>query len=275
MSGLLSLPRASRQIVESFVHRSEFWFRMPESKRDYFWTMNSPGKPYSYTAVDVVQFTKANCLAATTARNDKLLGEFKSKLQADWASSRATPPDGMRLVHLMHDYLAWIDRVFFFGLITHPTKLGDRLVTSKSLIKLSFRDGLNDEGNALNGAFAYYTGTLWISTVNSSGEFHSFDTILCSFIHELVHVYLHVLSWDQSAASCWRNVYQDHGHGVQFYELLHFILARIFEWMPMMTPLGDLMKETEENLRAALAKPSVSDADARMLIDEEVRLTFG
>ncbi|KAI1161254.1 hypothetical protein F5B18DRAFT_663235 [Nemania serpens] len=274
MSDMSSLPRASRRTVENFIHRSEFWLRVPGNDRDYFWEMDNPDGPYSYTASYVVQFTKANCLATTAASNDKLLEEFKRKLQTDWDMNKTSAPDGMRLARLMNEYMMWIDRIFFFGLITRPMKLDGRFVAERSIIKLKFRDGLNDEGNDLHGVFAYHTGELWMNTLQSSSEFQSFDTELSIIVHELVHVYLHVLTWDQSAASYLRNIFQDNGHGVQFQELFHFILTQLFKWMPTMTSLGELATDTSENLRAALAKPSVSDTVARLVIHREVNSNF-
>lgn len=259
--------------MEKFIHRLEFWLRVPGNERDYFWEMDNPGRPYSFTASDVVKFTKANCLAATAASNDELLKEFKKKLQTDGDMSTTSPPDGMRLVHLMHEYIVWIDRIFFFGLITRPIKREGRLVAQRPIVKLKFKDGLNDGKNDLHGVFVYHAGELWLNTLQVSCEFQSFDAMLCILMHELVHIYLHVLTRDQSAANYLRDVFQNHGHGVQFHELLKFILAQLSMWMPTMTALGELTS-TSEDLRAALAEPSVSDTVARLLIRTEVSSNF-
>ncbi|TGJ80915.1 hypothetical protein E0Z10_g7849 [Xylaria hypoxylon] len=269
MSDISSLPGPSRRTVENFMHRSEFWSRVPGNERLRFWEWDDPDRPYFYTASQVVQFTKANCLAAVAA-NNSAVEEFRRELQIGWETNRTSPLGVVALTQLMGQYLVLIDRIFFFGLITHPTRRQGKLVANQPIIKLLVQNGLTDPaGNELNGIFTYETGELWINALQSSGEIQFFEEMLATIVHELVHVYLHVLTRDNSAASYYRELSQDEGHGVQFHELLQFILAHLFNWMPTILYLGALAKETGKDLQTALAKPSVFESVARSLIYAE------
>ncbi|KAI1371130.1 hypothetical protein F4677DRAFT_464498 [Hypoxylon crocopeplum] len=235
MSNISSLPQASRRTVEDFLHRSEFWLRVPGNERDRFWRMDSPGRSYSHTAPEVVKFTEANCLTARAVNNSDL-NEFKRKLQTDWEKSRTTPFEGMDLATLLGEYAVWIDHLFFFGLITRPARQDGILDGERPIIEFEFRDGIEDgDGNELEGTFLHRTGQFLVNMLQSSGKFQPFEKALCVIVHELVHVYLHVLAWDNDAGSYLIDIHQDNGHGVQFHELLQFILTQLFKWMPTMT----------------------------------------
>ncbi|KAI2643551.1 hypothetical protein GGS21DRAFT_22903 [Xylaria nigripes] len=266
MSDISSLPPATRGTVEDFIHRAEFWLLVSANDRNDFWESDHPDRPgYSYTASDIVEFTKANCLAATAPQNNELLTEFKTKLERDLENSRTSPHNGEVLAQLLSEYLVWIDRIFLFGIITRASKQEGKLVATRPIITLHFEDGLEDvAGNDLEGIFIYGVGELHVNLLQESGEYQHFDHVFCIVVHELIHVYLHVLMRERSAAAFLRDIAQDHGHGVQFQTLLHFVLTRLFELVPAMTHLDELLMDTAEDLRDALAKPSVSDVEARL-----------
>ncbi|KAI0436865.1 hypothetical protein F4803DRAFT_556589 [Xylaria telfairii] len=266
MSHSSSLSPASRQTVDDFIQRSNFWLGVPGKDRSYFWQMNGPGRPYSHTAQDVAQFTKANCLAAALTHDSELLVEFKTKLYTDSEKNKISRFEGLPLAQLLGEYLVWIDHLFFFGIITHPTRRDGKLVANQPIIKLQFQKGLSVDGTNLHGIFAEDTATLYVDITESSGEFKSFEMGLCIIVHELLHVYLHLLTRDNSAANYFRDIVMGSGHGVQFQELLYFMFTRLSKWMPTIPQLEKLATDTRNDLRAAIAQPPVSEADARSLI---------
>ncbi|GAP82551.1 hypothetical protein SAMD00023353_0100940 [Rosellinia necatrix] len=271
MSDILSLPLGPRKIVWEFVRRSEFWLRVPGNERRSFWEMDNPDQPlYLFTAFDVVQFTKAHSLAAIATNDDELLRVFKEKLRADWGADQATPYEEARIARVLGDYLLWIDRIFFFGLLTRPTKREGELVAERPIVALQPESGLVDaDGKSLNGRFVIGTGKLLVSTRRKSGKLQLFPKALAIVVHELVHAYLHILVRDDEAARYFRDIDQDSGHGIQFQTLLQFILLKLFEWVPTMKYLRGLAILTRVDLRAALARPPISEDVARSLIYPE------
>ncbi|KAI0483442.1 hypothetical protein F4859DRAFT_512097 [Xylaria cf. heliscus] len=266
MSDISSLSPASRATVEEFIHRSEFWLRVPGNERDRFWEMDDPGRSYSFTASDVVKFTEENCLAATAASNNELLVEFKRKLYTDSEMNKTSPIEGRPLAQKLGEYLVWIDRLFFFGLITHPTRREGNLVADQPLITLRFQDGIGDrEGNDLNGIFLAKVGQMVVSLIEPSGQFKHFEKAVGTIAHELLHVYLHILTRENSAASYFRDIF-DNEHGAKFQELLYFMFTKLSYWMPTIPYLKELAAETHGNLEIMLARPAISDTDARSQI---------
>ncbi|KAI0449691.1 hypothetical protein F5B21DRAFT_519861 [Xylaria acuta] len=266
MPDVSSLPLACIGTLENFNHRLNFWRRVPGHERHRFWETDNPDRPYSHKASDVVQFTKANCLAATAAHNSKPLVEFKRKLYTDWDMNKTSPFEGMQLAQLLSEYLVWIDRLFFFGLITRPTTREGKLVAGRPIIKLRFENELRDsDGNDLNGVFIDSSGELCVNMLEPSGKLTAFNKAVCVIVHELTHVYLHILTRDSSSASYYREIW-DNGHGVQFYELLLFMLTQLSKFMPTIPYFEELATDTRNDLHAALARPAVSEAVARSLI---------
>ncbi|KAI0532435.1 hypothetical protein GGR58DRAFT_517740 [Xylaria digitata] len=252
--------------VEEFTRRSEFLLTVPGDKRKDFWQMDGPDSPYSYTASDVVKFTEANCLATAATNNNEIL-EFKRKLHADLEANRISPLKGNLLAALIGEYIVWIDHLFFFGVITHPTRREGELAAANPMITLVCKEGLQyEKENDLKGVYSREKGELWLNLLECSGQSRPFDRLLATAAHELVHVYLHFLTRDASAASYLRDVGYNNGHGVQFHELLQFIFTRLFEWMPAMTRLGELAMEARKDLQSALAQPVISDSIARSLL---------
>ncbi|KAI0101403.1 hypothetical protein GGR51DRAFT_563582 [Nemania sp. FL0031] len=271
MSDLSSLSPTVRATVEDFVDRAEFWSRTPGAERaKRFWETDEPGKPYSYTAADIVKFTEANCLAAAGPDNHELIQEFKKKIWADWEANLKSPKVFEDLAHLLSEYLVWIDRLFYFGIITGPTRKDGKLVSGKPKIKFCVEEGgsngLNNE--VLNGIFLMHTGELWVNVLLPSGPVNFADG-LCTIVHESVHVYLHLLTRDHSASNYFKEVYQDHGHGVEFQRLLLFILNQLSNWMPAMAALSGTATDTQQDLHVAISKPILSDSDARAQIQAD------
>ncbi|KAM0812031.1 hypothetical protein AB5N19_14348 [Seiridium cardinale] len=276
MSDVTTFPLAARATIHSFVDRAEFWLGAPGHKRAHFWEVDDPQRPYATTAPEVVEFTQANCLAVTAGSNSELLNEFTSKLNADWEKSKTAPQEAMQLARSLSEYLVWIDHLFFFGIITRPTRSQGDLRAARPLIALRFIEGVRDgSGNELEGAFVETTGDLTINMLkqnrtngidNYADKFQPFEKALCVVVHELVHVYLYILTRDSSASNYHRHIHQGEGHGVQFYELLQFILTKLFQWAPSMAYLGDLAAETRESLHVALESPFLSDAAAIALM---------
>ncbi|KAJ8132095.1 hypothetical protein O1611_g1528 [Lasiodiplodia mahajangana] len=268
MSDLSSLPPTVRATEEDFVDRSEFWFRTPGDERaNSFWEMDEPGKPYLYTASDIVKFTEANCLAAVAPENHELLQEFKKKIRADWDANSKSPKVLNDLAHLLSEYMVWIDRLFYFGILTGPTRKDGKLVSGKEKFRFAAEEGLTNgmSGEVLNGLFLKGRGELWVNLLLPSGPVHFADG-LCVVVHESVHIYLHLLTRDRSASNYFKEVCQDNGHGVEFQQLLQFIFSQLFDWMPAMPILRELATDTLENFRVALSKPSFSEAEARAQI---------
>ncbi|KAH8158684.1 hypothetical protein CIB48_g9573 [Xylaria polymorpha] len=266
MSHAASLSPASRRIVEDFVQRVNFWLRVPGEERSYFWQTDNPGRPYSHTAHDVVQFTKANCLATTLTHDSELLVEFKRKLYTDSEKNKISRLTERPLAELLGEYLVWIDHLFFFGVITHPTRREGKLESNQPIIELHYHNGLSSEGQNLHGGFAEDTAILFVDLTEPSGEFKSFETGVGIIVHELLHVYLHVLTRDNSAANYFRDLVIGGGHGVQFQELLYFMFTQLSKWFPTIPELENLATNTHNNLIAAIAQPPVSEADAMSLI---------
>lgn len=269
MSNIASscLSPTSRETVEQFARRSDYWLQLPGDQRRKVWQFDSPGEEYSHTAHDVVRFTEANCPAVTAASDDKLLNEFKEKLATEWDRSQITPYEGMDLAELISEYVVWVDYLFFFGILTRTTVVEDELRIGQPLYKLLFEEGLHDAtGNEMEGVFNPETAEMRINLTQSSGEFQSLDKALAVIVHEMTHMYLDVLTSDDSFASYYRDLFQNRGHGVQFHELLQFNLTQLFNLVPTMSYLGDLAAKTQEDLHFTLAQPDVSEADARKLI---------
>ncbi|TRX92067.1 hypothetical protein FHL15_006934 [Xylaria flabelliformis] len=265
MSYHSSLSQDSKRTVEEFYQRSLFWLQVPGIERYRFWETDNPGKPYSHPASNVVQFTQANCLATTAAHDSEAIVEFKAKLYTDSEMSKVSHFEGS-YGKFLSEYLVWIDHLFFFGLITHPTRHEGRLVAGKPIITLATRDHFTDlDGNDLNGQFFPHAGELCLGICEPSGELKAMDKAIATVVHELVHVYLLVLTRDSSASRYFNEVYE-FGHGVQFHELLQFILTQLSLWMPTIPYFAYLAKATRNDLRAALARPVVSDDAARSLI---------
>ncbi|KAI1743124.1 hypothetical protein F4680DRAFT_445594 [Xylaria scruposa] len=266
MSYLPSLSQDSKRTIEEFSQRSQFWLQVPGEERDRFWEKDYPGKPYSYPASNVVQFTQANCLATTASHDSEPIVEFRRKLYTDAEMSKTSYFEGC-YGRFLSEYLVWIDHLFFFGLITHPTRREGQLKAENPIITLAVEDHFTDlDGNDLNGQFFPSVGEVCLGLKEPSGELKALDKAIAIVVHELVHVYLLVLTRDNSAARYYNEVYE-FGHGVQFHELLLFILTRLSEWMPTIPYFGRLAAATRNDLRAALARPKVSDDVARSLIN--------
>ncbi|KAI0543887.1 hypothetical protein F4679DRAFT_577289 [Xylaria curta] len=266
MSYLPSLPQDSKRTIEEFSQRSELWLQVPGEERDRFWEKDYPGKPYSHPASNVVQFTQANCLATTAAPNSEPIVEFKRKLYTDVEMIKITRFDGRSYGQFLSEYLVWIDHLFFFGLVTHPTRREGKLWSDEPIITLAVEDHFIDsDGNDLNGQFFPSEGELRVGLNEPSGEFKTLDKAIVTIAHELVHVYLLVLTRDNSAARYYNEICE-YSHGVQFHELLQFILTRLSEWFPTIPYFGQLAAATHNDLLAALARPLVSDDVARSLI---------
>ncbi|KAK7750849.1 hypothetical protein SLS62_007248 [Diatrype stigma] len=260
------LSPASRETVERFASRSEFYLQLPGDQRHKIWQFDGPDASYSYTGPDIVKFTEANCLAATAAIDDNLLHEFRNKLRTEWASSQSIPYEGMALAELISEYVVWVDYLFFFGILTHAKIIDGKLEAEKPLYTLVFQEGLYDaEGNELEGVFFPDTVEMHINLLQSSGQFQPLDRALAVIVHEMTHMYLDVLTRDTSHASYYQHVFQNHGHGIQFHELLRFNLVQLSKLAPM-PYLGYLAAKTHEDLRLTLAQPAVSDAEAKELI---------
>ncbi|KAK5630517.1 hypothetical protein RRF57_006232 [Xylaria bambusicola] len=251
------------ETVKSFVHRSEFWLTAPD-RRYRFWETDSPGRAYFFSAADLVQFTETNCLAKANP-NSSDISKFKNEFQASWEANKTNPDKGMALAQSVANYLVWIDRLFFFGIITQQDKRKDES-DHRSLIQLAFEDKLVDPEGEIEGVFMCYTATLWVNIKESSGEYQSFEKLFCIIVHELCHVYLGILTKDNNASRYYKDVELDKGHGVQFQELLQFIFTQLFEWMPKVLLFGELAAEHQRALQTALAQPAVSETIARSRI---------
>ncbi|KAI1319312.1 hypothetical protein F5Y16DRAFT_414283 [Xylariaceae sp. FL0255] len=267
MSDISSLPAAVRQNVQDFARRIEVWQGVPGDIRSKFWETDSDD-PYFHSASEMVQFTTANCEAGNSFLRSTLVSEFKEKLEADLRRSQVSPPEDRDLGWLTSEYLVWIDRLFFFGLITQPAKCSGGLRATRSAIALEV-DGKVREGkeNLQKGHFNEQTGGLLIRLRQCSGEWHPLEMIICIAAHELTHAYLHLLTRDQSASRYWRQVQQNHGHGEEFWLLLHFIQSRLLDIAPEMHILRDqIIQDTYKGLQQAASEPEVSDEAARALI---------
>ncbi|KAI0513086.1 hypothetical protein F5B22DRAFT_648182 [Xylaria bambusicola] len=250
------------ETVQSLIRRSEFWLTVPGMQRYRFWETDSPNRVYSFTAADLVQFTKTNCLAKANP-NSSDVSEFKNEMQADLEANKANPYTGTTLAQSVANCLVWIDRLFFFGIITQQDKRKDES-DHRSLITLSFGD--HCEEPEMKGVFIPSQATLWVNLDQPSGEPEPFDEIFCVMVHELCHVYLGILTKDSNASRYHTEIQLNNGHGVQFQELLHFILAQLFAWFPMIPRLGELAAVHQEALQNALAQPIVSETIARSRI---------
>ncbi|KAI1750301.1 hypothetical protein F4782DRAFT_548782 [Xylaria castorea] len=261
MSDIPSLSQDSRRTVEEFYQRSQFWLQVPRKERHRFWETDNPGQPYLYRASDVIQFTRENCLATTAAHDGELLAEFKRKLDTDWSMNQISPFGGTKVCQLLNEYLVWIDHLFFFRLITHPTR-------QRPIIKIRFQDRYtNYDGNDhFHGAFSPRDGEVYINSVEPTGEPKAFDKAIVVLLHELVHAYLHLLTRDDSAAN-YVNEVGGKGHGPQFHRLLEFILSQLSNWVPSIPYLKELSLNANCLLGSAMSIRLVYDDDvARSLI---------
>ena len=271
MSDIPSLPLASRKTVEDFVHRSEFWLQVPGNERKRFWETDNPdNRPYLFPAPQLVEFTKANCLATTADDKNEILNKFKTKLQTDWEKSRTAPLEGIQFAHLLGEYVGWIDRVFFFGVLTRPRwRGGDLDKLERQIIGIQMHEGLRgSKGEVLEGQFSDAHGTLFVNLQQNSGKAQAFEKAICVVAHELVHAYLHILTRDNSGSNYLRQMYQDYGHGIQFHALLRFILDQLFQWLPI-PYIGEMAKTTGKDLDVAFSKRLVSESVSRSIIYKE------
>lgn len=268
------LSPTSQEVVESFVKRSEFWHQMPADRRRQTWQYDNPEDPgYLYTATDIVKFTQANCFAKTAASDDKLLNEFKKKLQTEWAASQTTPYEGYDLARLVSEYAVWIDHLFFFGLLTRSTIVDGELHAGEPLFTLECCDGLvNPEGQELEGVFQPETGLLAVNMLvdmlQDPGEFQPLEHLMCVVAHEMTHIYLNALTRDNSAASFYKDVFQMGNHGVQFHELLGFVFFSLHLLVPTIPYLTKISRKTLDDLCLILDETEIpSDSEAMELIN--------
>ncbi|KAI1322346.1 hypothetical protein F5Y16DRAFT_404590 [Xylariaceae sp. FL0255] len=255
--------------VEEFAQRIEFWLRAPLMNRVHFWETDSDARPYFNSAERVVQFTKSNCIAANPSSNSSLMDEFGKKLRNDWHVAQVSHLERVDVEALMRQYMVWIDQIFFFGLLTQPTRHEGKLVAGRNIINLKLFNILNDwsHGAVLDAEFVRTTGDLRMGLFQGSGEIKPFDvSVVCRVAHVLTYIYLYMLSRERRAEIYWRQLCQDNGHGVQFYELFYYIISQISQLAPCMGNLQDQVAKTYQDLQVARSKPRVWEDDAVQLI---------
>ncbi|KAI1171888.1 hypothetical protein F4777DRAFT_27960 [Nemania sp. FL0916] len=275
MADIMCLPPPLMRVVDKYMRRAEIWVQLPGDQKDRFWKMDNPDGTESFTAGEIVMFTEQSCLLAAASVDDGLIEEFRAKFRTDWERNNTSPFQGRDFAKTIGEYIVWIDRIFFFGLITRPAReAGGELRAQQYLFTLKFDILLDDwEGNELHGAFDSTTGTFRVAMWQRSGEPQPFDQVLCTVIHELAHVYLGILTREHSATNYLRDIYQNSGHGAQFHRLLGSVFALLHEWLPNMTRLGELAAQHEDSMISALAVPLISEAAARAYIrDNPLRL---
>lgn len=258
----------TRDVVHDYYLRADFWqFRVPGNKRWDFWEWDNPGQYYEYYASDIVKFTKAKCIAKRTREFRDVNNEFKAELQRDWEASRLSPYNGTQLAQLLSRYVVWLDALFFFGVMTRPKRIGTQLTASKMLFNLHFGQ-TRDDALGIISSFRFMQSQVNIGLLKSGGDrFVSFDEALCSLVHEMVHVFLHVLTRDRSPRNYLKEYHQNEGHGVQFKELFHFILTKLLKWQPGMSYIDMQARQLKQELRAGTEEPPYYEASARHIIE--------
>ncbi|KAJ3577302.1 hypothetical protein NPX13_g3265 [Xylaria arbuscula] len=247
--------------IERFISRSEFWLTVPGDQRYHFWEMDSPNESYSCTAEELVLYSQANCLAKANPDPDSSdISDFLTQLQADRVKYRETQAQGPELAGLLGKYLLWIDHLFFLDIIFRQRKR-ESMPDIPDLITPQFHGQLEIPDGTLNGVFIKETGQLMINL-----EETSFDAVFCVIVHELCHVYLHLLVKDHDASRYFRQVENNGGHGIEFHNLLQSIYGQLFEWLPDWSELELLSWDHQRLLEASLAEPAISESAARSLI---------
>ncbi|KAI1338563.1 hypothetical protein F5Y15DRAFT_416785 [Xylariaceae sp. FL0016] len=269
MYNVSSLPAAIQRTIGVLIRRTKFWHQVPGDERYRFWETQSPDGDYSMEADLLVDLTTGYDLAYMALNSPlarETLDQFKKKLRADWETSKVTPYQGEDLARLLAEYHGWFDRVFFFGLLCDLTMEDGAFVAGENRIirALQLHDiiRLPDTGESAHGIFNHLNGTLMLSLKLDTGEYESFEQVICALAHEMVHAYLTVLVRDTSPSRIFRDLHQDSGHGIQFYNLLHFILANLALWVDDMPYVKALAAATSRDSRSLSAQPALSDADA-------------
>ncbi|KAI1270046.1 hypothetical protein F5Y18DRAFT_421527 [Xylariaceae sp. FL1019] len=270
MSDITSLPPAIRFDLESLGHRIESWLQTPGEARLDFWKMDSD-RPYSFTASQLVHFTQHNCLVAVSPPENALLQEFQQKLQTDWQNSQTRQFTAYDLCKLTSEYAVWVDKLFFFGLFTRPVRQEDGGLHSSREV-FTWRCAQGDlpapDGQDMYGNWDVMTGTVYINLRKTAdSELAEFDMLLGIVAHELSHMYLDVLTRDDSPSRYWHEVMQERGHGAVFQILCNYILSHFNKLVPGMRHIEEDREETFRRYALVEAQPRISDAAATQLLE--------
>ncbi|KAK9413242.1 hypothetical protein SUNI508_02441 [Seiridium unicorne] len=257
-------------ILRAMTQRVQAWknVKRPNALKDFF-RMSVPAG-YDHSAKTIVGFLKENCHGIRMPRRDPAhLDDIENFYQADRDYKMDLGDDLAELELKLSQYLARLDRDFFFGLLSSPAPLyanrdvwmpGGPLpfaivvhneydnpnLDSSNKIRRSVVGGWLAEKKQIHlwTQFLGITEPLYQRTWTED-EFsklklklpvftRTFDMLVDSLVHELCHLFIDVVGYyDQDGL--WtrtREVTDDTFHGEQWHELYAFIITTLSGWAP-------------------------------------------
>ncbi|CAJ2512889.1 Uu.00g010080.m01.CDS01 [Anthostomella pinea] len=136
-------------------------------------------------------------------------------------------PSYNNLQTLLEGYLRYFDKLFFFGLLRRRVR---RMLPVPRMLPMVALKVIDEQDERLGDWQRDRKDEIRLWTRDSHGEYHALEDFVTTVAHEMIHAYLRIFS-DESAASHFRCVDADGGHGVMFWHLHHFILSRLCTWI--------------------------------------------
>ncbi|KAI1860148.1 hypothetical protein JX265_010072 [Neoarthrinium moseri] len=184
--------------------------------RGSFWRVTLSG--YRYTG-EVLIKASAKYSKSAEGKENKTVGRFLRHYKRD----SALDLEDIDLQELMEHYMDLFDHIFFFGILTRVGPRG-QIVMLKVLHKSHPKHVGQFYQNSGGGVIELNTMQREaISKKRYSEKMHTFDELLSTLVHELLHAYLEIFSHPNCVPE---------SHGWEFVKHLKTMMKRMSSWIP-------------------------------------------
>ncbi|KAI1337735.1 hypothetical protein F5Y15DRAFT_417526 [Xylariaceae sp. FL0016] len=182
----------------------------------------------NYDAIDLMNLVERYSMAA----DDNFSRDLRQKFVRNFDDDEYYQLDYGGFKRYLKDYYRHLDRLFFFGLLNEEVRKPasgkyEPLVTLEVRgVAPASRSGRTTRTTL--GEFRYDEHKIYIFT---SGGYESWNLpkVITTLAHEMAHAFLGIFRTEgKDEPKRW--VKLDDGHGQMFWELVHFIYQKLYDW---------------------------------------------
>ncbi|KAI1840484.1 hypothetical protein JX266_013320 [Neoarthrinium moseri] len=248
-----------QEVIDKLKARGALWNTHWHLAGRNWWKYKGE-ESYNLKAVDVFNVSKYHSLAGGTPDGVET-ENFTRKLRDDLKLNFESMTYNRRSI-VLASYLAALDRLFFFGIITVPQPDPSLMAPGqpwrpdpqKMVITLRYLSQQPTVEGITYGRWWPDLNTIDVYSARRDGTLFELPQLVLTLGHEMTHAWLGIFAYEDARDRLLRRVLEvevDGGHGRYFYEQWYFITRTLVKLLPEVSRFREVLADLYGDLQTA------------------------